>query len=206
MQKVLDYREQLEEEAKVRLATAERPSSGRAETPDGLRAELGRTEDRLRDNPLMEAAERWLQEQYITGLRADVTAASLQTRMLAQMAEEAANCSPPAPLTKNCLKSLKNGKKSTMSAKNNCRSNASMTKQRPSATKLRLSRLFRWLAVLCFIKLSILGMLMLDRRCPHGSAGTRPTTAPGPRKPRRTRPLFRAAAWKTRPWLMGLFH
>ena len=37
-----------------------------------------------------------------------------------------------------------------------------MTKSRPSATRLRLSRLFRWLAVLCFIKLAILGMLMLD--------------------------------------------
>ncbi len=37
-----------------------------------------------------------------------------------------------------------------------------MTKSRPSATRLRLSKLFRWLAVLCFIKLAILGMLMLD--------------------------------------------
>ena len=37
-----------------------------------------------------------------------------------------------------------------------------MTKSRPSATRLRLSKLFRWLAVLCFIKLAVLGMLMLD--------------------------------------------
>lgn len=35
-----------------------------------------------------------------------------------------------------------------------------MTKSRHSATRLRLSKLFRWLAVLCFIKLAILGMLM----------------------------------------------
>lgn len=60
MQKVLDYREQLEEEAKVRLATAERRLQEERKLLDGLRAELGRTEDRLRDNPLMEAAERWL--------------------------------------------------------------------------------------------------------------------------------------------------
>lgn len=46
-----------------------------------------------------------------------------------------------------------------------------MTKQRPSATKLRLSRLFRWLAVLCFIKLSILGMLMLDLPLPAWLGG-----------------------------------
>ena len=37
-----------------------------------------------------------------------------------------------------------------------------MTKQPHSATKLRLSKLFRWLAVLCFMKLTILGMLLLD--------------------------------------------
>ena len=36
-----------------------------------------------------------------------------------------------------------------------------MTKQPHSATKLRLSKLFRWLAVLCFMKLTILGMLLL---------------------------------------------
>lgn len=37
-----------------------------------------------------------------------------------------------------------------------------MTKQPHSATKLRLSKLFRWLAVLCFIKLAMLAMLLLD--------------------------------------------
>ncbi len=37
-----------------------------------------------------------------------------------------------------------------------------MTKQPHSATKLRLSKLFRWLAVLCFIKITMLAMLLLD--------------------------------------------
>lgn len=37
-----------------------------------------------------------------------------------------------------------------------------MTKSRQSASRLRLSKLFRWLAVLCFIKLSIFGLLLLD--------------------------------------------
>lgn len=46
-----------------------------------------------------------------------------------------------------------------------------MTKQPHSATRLRLSRLFRWLAVLCFIKLSILGMLMLDVPLPSWLGG-----------------------------------
>ncbi|MBQ3060406.1 MAG: hypothetical protein IJD16_08870 [Desulfovibrio sp.] len=41
-----------------------------------------------------------------------------------------------------------------------------MTKSRPSATKLRLSRLFRCLAVLCFMKVVILGMITLDMPWP----------------------------------------
>lgn len=69
-----------------------------------------------------------------------------------------------------------------------------MTKQRPSATKLRLSRLFRWLAVLCFIKLSILGMLMLDlplpawlgRDTPDNGARPAQTAAHAPAVPGRS--------------------
>ena len=52
-----------------------------------------------------------------------------------------------------------------------------MTKSRPSATRLRLSRLFRWLAVLCFIKLAILGMLMLDVPLPAWLGGVPNDTA-----------------------------
>ena len=52
-----------------------------------------------------------------------------------------------------------------------------MTKSRPSATRLRLSRLFRWLAVLCFIKLAILGMLMLDVPLPVWLGGVPNDTA-----------------------------
>ena len=47
-----------------------------------------------------------------------------------------------------------------------------MTKQPPSATKLRLSKLFRWLAVLCFMKLTILGMLLLDVPAPSWLGGS----------------------------------
>ena len=47
-----------------------------------------------------------------------------------------------------------------------------MTKQPHSATKLRLSKLFRWLAVLCFMKLTILGMLLLDVSAPSWLGGS----------------------------------
>ncbi|SCM73928.1 MotE family protein [Desulfovibrio sp. 86] len=52
-----------------------------------------------------------------------------------------------------------------------------MTKQPPSATKLRLSKLFRWLAVLCFIKLSMLCMLLLDVPLPTWLGGAPSQTA-----------------------------
>lgn len=111
MQKVLDYREQLEEEAKVRLATAEHRLQEAQKRLDRLRAELERAADRLRDNPLMEAGERWLQEQYLTGLRADVAAASLQMRMLTQMAEEARKLLAARAIDKKLLEKLKERQK-----------------------------------------------------------------------------------------------
>ncbi|MDD4702196.1 MAG: hypothetical protein PHI96_08250 [Desulfovibrio sp.] len=52
-----------------------------------------------------------------------------------------------------------------------------MTKQQPSATKLRLSKLFRCLAVLCFIKLSMLCMLLLDVPLPSWLGGAPSQTA-----------------------------
>ncbi|MCR5562028.1 MAG: hypothetical protein K6F46_01460 [Desulfovibrio sp.] len=44
-----------------------------------------------------------------------------------------------------------------------------MTKSQQSGTRLRLSSLFRWLMVLCFIKLSILALLLLDIPMPFTS-------------------------------------
>ena len=46
-----------------------------------------------------------------------------------------------------------------------------MTKSRHSATRLRLSSLFRWLAMLCFIKLCLVAMLMLDLSLPGWLGG-----------------------------------
>jgi len=46
-----------------------------------------------------------------------------------------------------------------------------MTKQPHSAIKLRLSKLFRWLALLCFMKLTILGLLLLDVPMPSWLGG-----------------------------------
>ena len=71
MQKVLDYREQLEEEAKVNLAIQRARLAEAQDRLDKIKSELRQAEDRLVGAVLMDAAERWVLEQYVKGLRAD---------------------------------------------------------------------------------------------------------------------------------------
>ena len=111
MQTVLDYREHLEEDAKVRLATAQRRHQKAQERLEQLQAELRRSQDHLCDGAMMDAAERWLLEQYVKGLRGDVAAAALQARMLAQMVEEARNLLAARAIAKKLLDKLKDRQK-----------------------------------------------------------------------------------------------
>lgn len=111
MQKVLDYREQLEEEAKVRLATAQCRHQEAQERLEQLQVELRHAQDRLCDDAMMDSAERWLQEQYVKGLRSDVNAASLQARMLAQMVEEARNLLAARAMDRKLLDKLRERQK-----------------------------------------------------------------------------------------------
>ena len=67
MQKVLDYREQLEEEAKVDLALKQRLLEDARALFERLKTELRQSEDRLFQAALAPQGERWLMEQYIKG-------------------------------------------------------------------------------------------------------------------------------------------
>jgi len=87
MQKVLDYRARLEEEARVRYANAQAKLQECRKQLDALMSEVHAAE--AKGAEVMQAAERWLHEQYLKGLRADQATLALQERMLAQMAEEA---------------------------------------------------------------------------------------------------------------------
>lgn len=87
MQKVLDYREQLEEEAKVRLADAENKLQKCREKLAGIAAEIRTAEEKATE--VMNAADRWLHDQYLKGLHADYEATAMQERLLAQVAKEA---------------------------------------------------------------------------------------------------------------------
>lgn len=109
MQKVLDYREQLEEEAKVRYAGAVARHKKASEHLNAINAELMTAE--AKGAEVMQAAERWLHDQYVKGLRADQAAAALQERMLAQMAEEARAFLAARAIDRKMLEKLKDRQK-----------------------------------------------------------------------------------------------
>lgn len=111
MQKVLDYREQLEEEAKVQLAAQQKRLREEQARLDSLRQELRDAEDRLCGAAFMQAGERWLLEQYVKGLRADTAAAAMQVRMLEQLVEEARKLLAARAIDKKLLEKLKERQK-----------------------------------------------------------------------------------------------
>jgi flagellar FliJ protein len=89
MQRVLDYRGQLEEEAKVRLAEAQRRQREAALRLEGIEAALREARDKAHGTMLEGAAERWLHEGYVKGLCADADAASQQLQLTGKMVNEA---------------------------------------------------------------------------------------------------------------------
>ena len=100
MQKVLDYREQLEEEAKVRLAKAEQQ-----------RNELLEQEERLYTHPPSNAGERWLLEHFVKGLKADMAATAVQLRAAENMVEESRRILAQRAMDRKILDKLKERQK-----------------------------------------------------------------------------------------------
>ncbi len=88
MQKILDYREQLEEEAKVRLAKAQALLLREQERITGMQAQLIQMENELYENLTMDAATRWLTENYAKGLRADIAQSYMRLRQLQEAKEQ----------------------------------------------------------------------------------------------------------------------
>ena len=119
MQKVLDYREQLEEEAKVDLALKQRLLEDARALFERLKTELLQSEDRLFQAALAPQGERWLMEQYIKGLRGDVANAAMQTRMHEQLVEEARKLLAARAIERNCWKSSKSARIYSIFARNN---------------------------------------------------------------------------------------
>ena len=107
MQKVLDYREQLEEEAKVDLALKQRLLEDSRALFERLKTELRQSEDRLFQSALAPQDERWLMEQYVKGLKGDVANAAMQTRMHEQLVDEARKMLAARAIERKLLEKLK---------------------------------------------------------------------------------------------------
>ncbi len=88
MQKVLDYREQLEEEAKVKLAEAQRMLLHEESRMQGLQEQLAEKEMDLYKSIEGDAASRWLLENYIRGLREDIAQVSMNIKHLITLVEQ----------------------------------------------------------------------------------------------------------------------
>lgn len=110
LQKVLDYREQLEEEAKVKLSRAEASVRNGEKLYNSLREELENAEDNSRGK-VMQYGERWLHDQYLKGLRGDLKQAALNLRMLRQVAEEARKLLAARAIDRKLLDKLKEKQK-----------------------------------------------------------------------------------------------
>lgn len=110
MQKVLDYREQLEEEAKVRLAKAESDLRGGEEKFSRIMTELKAAESKC-VGKIMKSGERWLHDQYLKGLRTDVEEAAMQVRMYRQLVEEARKYLAMRAIDRKLLDKLKERQK-----------------------------------------------------------------------------------------------
>ena len=111
LQKVLEYREQMEEEAKVRLAEATMRHDEAVRALQLARQALEAEREHQAVDPLMSAAERWVSDQYIKGLTNDVHMADMQERMTAQVQEEARKMLAVRALDRQMLDKLKDRQK-----------------------------------------------------------------------------------------------
>lgn len=111
MQKILNYREQLEEEARVRLAQVQRMYIVEEERFTGLKSLLHEKETQLYHNPMMDPGERWLLENFIKGLRADMASTQLRLRALHQALLQARQHTLECAKNKKILEKLKERQK-----------------------------------------------------------------------------------------------
>ena len=110
LQKVLDYREQLEEEAKNRFALVQRQYREAKARLEALSTELKTQEARLYGQVIDNAGERWLLESFIKGLRADVETTTARVRNLRATRDEMRKILAARSMDKKLLEKLKERK------------------------------------------------------------------------------------------------
>ena len=107
MQKVLEYREQLEEEAKIRLAQAQTKVLEAEEKVAHVEAALNDAQAEARAHPPQNAAEFWLTDQYQRGLKDDLTEAKAALRLAEEVRKEAQKLLTMRSVDKKMLVKLK---------------------------------------------------------------------------------------------------
>ena len=110
LQKVLDYRTQLEEEAKNRFAQVQRQYREARAQLTSLIGELQRQEERLYGHVIDNAGERWLLESFIKGLRADVETTTTRVQNLRMTRDEMRKILAARSMDKKLLEKLKERK------------------------------------------------------------------------------------------------
>ena len=88
LQQVLNYREQLRDQAQVELARVMAQYQREEQRAADLRQLLDSEETRLFSIPPQESGERWLLEHFIRGLREDLAATLLRLKELARQVHE----------------------------------------------------------------------------------------------------------------------
>jgi len=111
LQKVLEYREQLEDQAKVALARVQQLHIEEERRNGALKELLAEQESTLYSNALLPAGERWLLEHFIRGVRADLQNSNMRLRTLAQMVAEARKTLRERARDKKILEKLKAGQR-----------------------------------------------------------------------------------------------
>jgi flagellar FliJ protein len=89
LEKVLEYRRQLEEQAMLVLAQARARRDAEKVRLENLKSELGLSNAKLSGGAGMNGAERWLLQNYIQALRLDIESSA---RLLQGLEEEVALC------------------------------------------------------------------------------------------------------------------
>ncbi|MCR5814474.1 MAG: flagellar export protein FliJ [Desulfovibrio sp.] len=107
MQKILDYRQQLEEEAKIQLSQAQTRVRQAEEHLEELRTLIVEAEQKAREKPALNAAEFWIAEQYMRGLKEDLSQGEMQLKMAYSLRDEAQKVLTLRAIDKNMLVKLK---------------------------------------------------------------------------------------------------
>ncbi|MCR4666456.1 MAG: flagellar export protein FliJ [Desulfovibrio sp.] len=107
MQKILDYREQLEEEARIRLAQAQTRVATAEERLHELLVLIQEAQEKTTGEHLLNPAECWINEQYLRGLKEDQKQAEHEHSMALALKSEAQKLLTARAIDKRMLVKLK---------------------------------------------------------------------------------------------------